>query len=257
MSRRRKNHFILNTNKTSIGEDVIISKATIRAISVLATAMDNITDWETWLNAVLKEDEEEEKRVNESRKKNLDEIFYSYKETELVCKSENVQKKTLRRLASDVRKNLFIPGIKQRKQLKINEIYLYMGHFIKLLNPAVMLSCDFLSDEDRHSIKFAFRNYVSSSIQTFIMEMLYPFSVESAKGKSVRKTFKKEERETLIWQYVRENYDELYVYFNSDDFRQYVNMINLFITSIYAFQFKTPTDNIIHRIRSYYTKEYL
>ena len=166
-------------------------------------------------------------------------------------------KKKLRRLANDIRKNIFIPSIKQRKKLEAYDIYLYLGHFVKWLNPSVLLSIDFLTDEDRANIAYAYRNYVCSPIKLFVMELIYPYSVYGKNEKMLCKSFKNSEKQALIWNFINEHYTELYNYFNSDLFKNYINMLNLHVTPLFAFIFKAPTDNIVNKIRSFYLEKYM
>jgi len=167
-------------------------------------------------------------------------------------------KKKLRRLASVVRNNIFIPSVKKRKKLQSYDIFLYLGHFIKWLNPKILLSVDFLTDENRQNIKYAYKHFVCNEIKIFVMEMIYPYSNFNDRGdKLLKKSFKKSEINMRINQFMNENYEILFNYFNSDLFNQYINMLNLHVSALFAFIFKAPTDNVVSKIRSFYIETYL
>jgi hypothetical protein len=178
-------------------------------------------------------------------------------ETVLKCSSTKRQlEKKLRRKKLDMRSKMFVPNIKRRKNIDEDEIYLWMQAFTKGLNAPQMLRCDLLSLEERKSIKEGYKMHVDAVVKDFVMMLLYPYVTTDCNGKKRRQKYTLKEQNAMILDYINANLEQLNTYFNSENFRTFLNIINIYYSKICSMNDKLPTDHVIYLARENYYKEY-
>ncbi|DAC81595.1 TPA_asm: hypothetical protein [Hydra MELD virus] len=136
--------------------------------------------------------------------------------------------------------------------IKENEMVIWVKEIVNKFNAVKMLKCELLNEQERVQIKNAFRQNVCLEIKNFIKEYIYPFPTYDQNGKFIQKRLKKKEKNQIIYNFVKENSEALYAYFNSASFKLYSEIINYYSNKLTSFETHQPTNNVIELLREQY-----